>query len=151
MDQRFWSKVDKTGTCWPWQASKTEFGYGKYAIGNGRWELAHRVVWQLTYGTIPAGMCVLHGCDVPACVYPLHLRLGTKSDNARDMVTRKRNPNRKGEANPRSKLTPLQVGEIRTAVAFGQTDRVIAAAYSITPANVRHIRNGRTWKVEVLS
>ena len=52
--------------------------------------LAHRLVWELTYGPIPATMCVLHQCDNPACIEPSHLFLGTQQDNIADMVAKGR-------------------------------------------------------------
>lgn len=90
---RFWSKVDRTGTgCWLWLASLTGAGYGQFWL-NGRREGAHRVAWELTYGPIPDGLLVCHDCpdgDNPRCVNPAHLFLGTTKDNADDMVAKGR-------------------------------------------------------------
>jgi hypothetical protein len=71
---RFWAKVDRSGdpdACWLWTAYRDPCGYGRLLV-NRRSATAHRLAWVLAYGTIPIGMCVLHRCDVPACVRPEH-------------------------------------------------------------------------------
>jgi hypothetical protein len=81
------------GDCWHWTAALTSGGYGKIKIG-GRWERAHRVVWALEYGPIPAGLVLDHLCHDPAvcldwracphrrCVRPSHLSLVTVPVNS---------------------------------------------------------------------
>ena len=51
---------------------------------------AHRLAWAAANGPVPDGMCVLHSCDVRACINPKHLFLGTNKDNTQDMVTKGR-------------------------------------------------------------
>lgn len=85
---RFWAKVDKTEGCWLWIAG-SRGQYGSIKI-SGQVVDAHRVSWQLAYGAIPDGLCVCHKCDVPLCVRPDHLFLGTKLDNNRDMYAKGR-------------------------------------------------------------
>lgn len=46
--------------------------------------LAHRWAWEQAYGPIPAGLYVCHHCDVPECINPQHLFLGTPRDNTLD-------------------------------------------------------------------
>jgi len=81
--ERFWEKVDKSGDCWTWKGGTFRFGYGSFRVGDRRIP-AHRVSWELAFGKIADGMCVLHTCDNPGCVNPAHLRLGTQQDNVRD-------------------------------------------------------------------
>jgi hypothetical protein len=93
IQDRFWSKVkiSTADACWLWQAA-TIRGYGQ--IGSGghpkRPLYAHRVAWELTHGAIPDDLNVLHRCDVPLCVNPAHLFLGTQHDNLADMVAKGR-------------------------------------------------------------
>lgn len=75
--------------CWIWAGTKTAAGYGQLRV-NGRKMYAHRYAYELEYGPIPDGLCVLHACDTPQCVNPEHLRVGTIADNSRDMVERDR-------------------------------------------------------------
>ena len=88
--ERFWDKVEKSSGCWMWLGSKGSHGYGQTS-NRGGYILAHRMSWELAYGTIPTGMCVLHKCDNRECVNPNHLFIGTKSDNTQDMMRKGRN------------------------------------------------------------
>lgn len=88
-EERFWSKVDKSGDCWVWIASTSSKGYGKFWFRNWHWR-AHRVSWILANGEIPEGMHILHECDNPPCVNPDHLTSGTQLDNMKDKVQKGR-------------------------------------------------------------
>ena len=77
-EERFWSKVDKTGDCWLWTAGKSDQGYGTFHIGSRtaasrRPVGAHRVAYQLLVGPIPEGFHIDHLCRVRHCVNPAHL------------------------------------------------------------------------------
>lgn len=95
-------RIDLISGCWNWQGMKNPKGYGCLRVlvdkGDGpqyKQQLAHRVSWMLHVGEIPAGVgahgtVVMHKCDNPACVNPAHLRLGTQSDNVKDMIEKGR-------------------------------------------------------------
>lgn len=88
--ERFWERVEKTSDCWLWQGYRTPFGHGQCADDDGRIRYAHRLSYAMTYGEVPDDLVVRHRCDVPACVRPDHLELGTFADNTRDMIERGR-------------------------------------------------------------
>jgi hypothetical protein len=76
------STVEVDG-CWLWTRGKNGFGYGYVRIGY-RTVGAHRASYEAFIGPIPAGLRVCHKCDIPACINPDHLFLGTSSDNLND-------------------------------------------------------------------
>lgn len=83
VEERFWSKVDKTGDCWIWTASCTTKGYGKIRR-EGKLVLAHRLAFEWVHGEIPEGMQVDHRCFHRNCVRPDHLRLVTNAQNGQN-------------------------------------------------------------------
>ena len=70
--ERFWEKVDKTGPCWEWTASKV-YGYGQFGIAHQKHARAHRFAYELLVGPIPEGLELDHLCRNRACVNPDHL------------------------------------------------------------------------------
>ena len=81
---RFWAKVDCSGSCWLWTASVTWNGYGRFAFGGGgKWALAHRFSYELEHGRIPAGLVIDHLCCNKRCVRPSHLEAVTFTENIR--------------------------------------------------------------------
>ena len=80
---RFWSKVDRTGACWTWQACKMANGYGRFSMGRGNVYLAHRFAYTVTKGEIPAGLQLDHLCRNRSCVNPDHLEAVPGAVNTR--------------------------------------------------------------------
>lgn len=82
VEERFWSKVDQTGDCWLWLASKWPTGYGAFGY-QGKSVKAHRMAWFLVKGFWPLGD-LDHQCRVRACVNPDHLREISHLEHVRD-------------------------------------------------------------------
>lgn len=131
--------------CWLWTGGLISTGYGKMRH-KGKMQRAHRVSYELHRGPIPTGMKVCHRCDVPTCVNPDHLFLGTDMDNAQDREAKGRGNQPKGERNRWAKLTAKQVGEIRAKKAEGQTARRIGLEYGISHRTVLDICHCKKWK-----
>lgn len=128
--------------CWLWEAYCDKDGYGRFGIGGAAYR-AHRVSWELHNGRIPDGMLVLHKCDVPECVNPDHLFLGSSADNISDMIAKGRAA--LGEALAtygNSKLNEDQVKQI--FVAAGKHGD-IGKKYNISRSQVWSIKNKRSW------
>jgi len=82
--ERFYQKfIHSSCGCWIWTAKTDEGGYGRMRV-NGTFEVASRISYRLYFGEIPNEILVLHRCDIPQCVNPKHLFLGTYKDNAAD-------------------------------------------------------------------
>lgn len=126
--------------CLLWLGYGIAFGYGVFRRNNKIW-VAHRAAWTVHRGEIPPGMQVCHKCDVPACVNPDHLFLGTSADNMRDKASKGRSLF--GERAKNAKLTSAQVYQIRAATG---TDDDIGLLFGVSGSNVRNIRARRRWK-----
>jgi len=157
---RFWAKVDKdSADCWIWTGSKRNKGYGAFVwydggdVVQGR---AHRFSYELHYGKIPDGLCVLHKCDNPSCVNPEHLFIGTKADNNRDMHNKGRavrggtysRKYQRGESHHNSKLTSAIVADLRKDRAGGMSFGRMAKKYSISIGHAYRVATGQAWRSE---
>jgi len=72
---RFWSRVDKPHGlrgCWFWTGPRNPRGYGQFSF-DSRVRYAHRVSFELNGGVLQGGLVLMHLCDNPPCVNPLHL------------------------------------------------------------------------------
>lgn len=96
--------------CWIWMGGVAKRGhpYGHFWCRKTKQRgSAHRASWEIYRGEIPVGIHVLHKCDVPQCVNPDHLFLGTHSENILDC-------SRKGRM-PQKKLSDDDVANIRSS------------------------------------
>ena len=82
-EERFWSKVDKSGECWVWTAALFEKGYGAFWL-NGRQIRAHRFSFELAGGKRGPDQVIDHRCHTKACVRPDHLRAVSHRENSMD-------------------------------------------------------------------
>lgn len=127
------------GPCWEYNGTRSPHNYGVT-----RQVAAHRLSVLLDGRDIPDGMHVLHECDNPPCVNPAHLRVGTRSDNMRDMVARGRHRYPRGNAHHRMKLTDEQVRAMREEYtgAWGEVTQ-LAKKYGISDNQVSWMLQGK--------
>lgn len=141
VEERFWAKVAKAGPkeCWLWQGAKANYGYGNFQLGGKGGNVgAHRFSWQLHFGRIPAGLRVLHRCDVTACVNPAHLELGDQSKNMRDSYARGRRGN--------AKLNPDKVRQIRRMLASSKLSKAaIGRIFGVDRSAIWSIHYRKAW------
>ncbi len=158
--ERFWSKAhpEPNSGCWLWTANATSAGYGLFVVGSRtdgsrRRVYAHRHAYELAHGPIADGLYVCHRCDVPACVNPAHLFLGTHADNVRDMFAKGRagcqvrtDRMPRGERHGCARLTEAQVIEVRTRHAAGESLKSLAAAFGVTTSGVWRVAHRVSWR-----
>jgi hypothetical protein len=142
-EERFWIKVKRSDGCWLWMGNKSKTGYGNFHAF-GKEMRAHRYSYILHNGPIPEGICVLHRCDNPPCVNPVHLFLGTNEDNVRDKLQKGRQRWAEGMG---PKLTIGQVREIRSALAAGAQCSALGVKYGVDSRTIHAIKAGRSWKL----
>jgi hypothetical protein len=149
---KYWAKVDKSGSCWLWTAYKTKKGYGEVRFNNITYR-AHRVSAYIS-GLIPSIKSVngadqvLHTCDTPSCMNPDHFFIGSNADNMKDRDSKGRQVGgvSKGEANGQSKLTEKEVIDIRRFYAQGGISyRDLAKIYGVAHSQIACIVKRQTW------
>jgi len=164
---RFWGYVSgpNENGCWEWTGA-SRLGYGAFGVmvdrGKSRLMVATRFVWEYLYGPIPNGLHVLHRCDNPPCVRPLHLFLGNPRDNAHDRVSKGRrvqpeaigrtwqakgSAKNAGGSNGMAKLTARDVLAIREA--YGRERRIVdlALEFHVSQSTISAIVNGKSWVI----
>jgi len=134
------------GGCWIWQGAVGGTGYGEIKVC-GRQEKAHRFAYAEFVGAIASGRNVLHHCDVPRCVNPEHLYVGTAADNNRDTRERGRFVASPGERNGGAKLAAADIETIRWRYGLGFSEQSeLAYQYGITQQTVSEIVTRRIWR-----
>ena len=143
--ERFMSHVHKHESgCWLWQAYRMKkSGYGFFRLPTKQ-EMAHRTAYRLFNGPLDA-RDVMHKCDVPSCVNPNHLVLGTHLENMQDAKRKGRISI--GEMHGRSKLTDEQVYLIRKS---SKPQKEIAFEFGITQGHVSSLKSGAKWQYQKL-
>jgi hypothetical protein len=145
--ERFESKYipEPNSGCWLWMASCRPNGYGQF-VKDGRRrpkrkvDYAHRVSWELFCGEIPKGLQVLHKCDVPCCVNPDHLFLGTQIQNMQDCLSKGRLPRR---------ISKISDDDFREIASSTESLAVLAERYGVTKTHICAIRKGRAKRMKV--
>ena len=137
---RFMSHVDKhENGCWLWTAYCMKNGYGTFRLQT-KHELAHRASYRLFNGSLDS-RDVMHKCDIPNCVNPAHLGLGTRLENMQDAKLKGRMST--GEKHGRSKLTSNQVDLIKKSTKL---QKEIALEFGISQSHVSCLKSGKKWQ-----
>jgi hypothetical protein len=151
---RYWLNVIKSvqliaegyGECMLYPGRIDRNGYGRCSwegVGN---TLSHRlsyaVAHKLSLEDIE-GIVIRHTCDNPPCCNPNHLVAGTHGDNCKDKIIRGRLPI--GEDAGPSKLTEIQVREIKIRLLGGERGNVLAKEFGVHVMTVSDIKRGATW------
>lgn len=148
MEVRFWPKVrlGASNECWEWQAARLKTGYGWFNTPLGA-RAAQRVAAYLSgiLDRLDSPLCVLHKCDNPPCCNPAHLFTGTNQDNVADRVAKGRTKGKPqhGEKNGASKLSDLNVKQIRGLYKFAQfSQSQLARRFNVQQSQISRIVNG---------
>ncbi len=138
--------IEAESGCWEWQGKQFINGYGRIILGNTSTGV-HRKVMELV-GVLPENspdLCVCHKCDNKICCNPDHLFLGSTEVNQQDKVNKGRQA--QGESNGQSKLSKMEVMEIRDLLKCGRFyQREVGAFYNITQAHVSTLDLRKAWK-----
>lgn len=155
ISDRFMDKVSKSPDgCWLWTASVGTSGYGRFCL-NGKIEKSHRVSYTLFIGNIPyvddadgRGTCIMHKCDNPLCVNPDHLFAGSHKDNMRDKSAKGRVVNNSllGEKHQNSKLTEIDVVDIRFLAGNGIKPPQLSKEFLVSRSTIHSLLDGETWR-----
>lgn len=136
-----YTKNPETG-CWDWKLSLSPDGYGRCFFNNVKVR-AHRLSYELHYGSFPRHLLVCHKCDNPSCVNPEHLFLGDVKDNMADKRVKGRSKGiNKGVLNAMAKLSDDDVYEIRKLLAIGMNQYEIAKIFQVNQSHISRINTG---------
>jgi hypothetical protein len=82
IEDRLWEKIipEPNSGCWLWTGAVNGTGHGQIRI-DGRIRPAHRVMYELESGHVPAHLDIDHLCRVTCCVNPQHLEPVSHKEN----------------------------------------------------------------------
>ncbi len=137
--------------CVEWDRSRkgkgVHGGYGQIMRPVDGTRIVTRIAYSLSIGPVPANLHVCHHCDNPPCFRPIHLFVGSDSDNIRDCISKGRLKiwEHKGILHPLAKLTEDDVIKIRGLYAGGMPQRRIGLEFSISQSEVSLIVLRKHW------
>lgn len=135
-----WSSIpEPMSGCFLWLDHVSGNGYAKFRR-QGNWYAAHRAAWEVAKGPIPEGLFVCHKCDVPSCVNPNHLFLGTHDDNMADRDAKGRHGH--GPSHWAAEITLEQAVAIYLTIG---EQRAIGRQFGVSQTIVWQIKSDRHW------
>lgn len=154
--------ADPNTGCWHWTGAcdrydKPSGTHGRVRI-DGVMQFAHRASFEAAHGPIPDGLIVRHRCDVPHCVNPDHLELGTRQDNVDDMMDRGRGigprvappdgpvmPSVSAERNGMARLDQAKIDAIRAMRKAGVSCSRVGDVFGVSKSYVSKVARGVRW------
>ena len=73
MPKKFTFEITESGCRVPTSHKLNKDGYFRKNMGDGRWVMFHRYIWESVYDLIPEGFEINHKCKNRACFNPDHL------------------------------------------------------------------------------
>ena len=146
------ARIQKRGPeeCW-FYPFVNHNGYGEMHTSlNGKKQklFIHRAILCLKLGrNIRENYFACHTCDNPPCANPKHIWEGTKGDNNKDSKKKNRNSHgiSKLEKNGKSKLTRVDIPEIRNRLDLLESMSSIGRSFGVSYVAIRNIRDGKSW------
>lgn len=131
--------------CIPWVGANSN-GYGVIGIGRGSGNVqATKVSFEFFVGPVPDGLEVLHRCDNPPCINPVHLFVGTMADNMKDKMAKCRQA--RGETVGSAVLTEENARTLRSRYEHGDaTVQELADEYGVTRHAIWLTIRRKNWK-----
>lgn len=128
---------------WPFKPRASNAGYGRFQL-SGQTVNAHRFVCESAHGQPPTSEHeAAHSCGNARCVNPRHLRWATPRENCADMILH--GTIKRGRGHYKTKLAESDVRRIRTLIANGETNYMIAKQFGVHEGTVRSIRLRKSW------
>lgn len=134
----------RVNDCLIWLGGVDHYGYGRITIEHKRYRV-HRVMYEMVYNPIPDNKVIMHSCDIPNCVEPEHLSVGTQYENIMDAFRKGRNGSAYGEKQSNTILTAEKVIAIREEHKRYHSLKELAKKYGVSVSSINQIVRGKRW------
>lgn len=136
-ETRFWCLMRiRPNGCWDWIGTIDDKGYGKYSDVRNRFNRtmkAHRLAYELIFGSVPPKLELDHSCRNRSCVNPWHLEPVTH------LVNMRRGAN--------TKLSDEQIAAIRNS---DETCVVLAQRFGVAGCMISAVRSRENYHRDIL-